>query len=94
MREAMSDVDSLYPKGVGPGSKQWIDGNGLGCVCLCGGLFPCVWVSLARLQNSDRSVRFSRLMRLLDRCTALSKKWKVMMRVEIDVCTKLFVPLD
>ena len=36
--------------------------------------FPCVWVSLARLQNSDRSVRFSRLMRLLDRCTALSKK--------------------
>ena len=40
MREAMSDVDSLYPKGVGPGSKLWIDGNGLGCVCLCGGLFP------------------------------------------------------
>ena len=28
------------------------------------------------LRNSDRSVRFSRLMRLLDRCTALSKKWK------------------
>ena len=49
MREAASDVDSLYPKGVGPGSKLWIDGKGLGCVCLCGGLFPCVWVSLARL---------------------------------------------
>jgi len=36
MREAMSDVDSLYPKGVGPGSKLWIDGNGLGCVALFG----------------------------------------------------------
>ena len=29
------------------------------------------------LQNSDRSVRFSRLMRLLDRCAALSNKWNV-----------------
>jgi hypothetical protein len=74
MREAASDVDSLYPKGVGPGSEPWIDGNGLGCVCSRSGLFPCVWVFLARLQNSDRSVRFSRLMRLLDRCATLSKK--------------------
>ena len=48
MRDAACDVDSLYPKGVGPGSKLWIDGNGLGCVCLGGGLFPCVRVSLAR----------------------------------------------
>ena len=43
------------------------------------------------LQNSDRSVRFSRLVRLLDRCTALSKKVKVMRRMEICVCTKLVV---
>ena len=29
-------VDSLDPKGVGPGFELWIEGNGLGCVRSCG----------------------------------------------------------
>jgi hypothetical protein len=77
MREAASDVDSLYPKGVGPGSEPWIDGNGLGCVCSRSGLSRVFGFSWPGYKNSDRSVRFSRLMRLLDRCATLSKKVKV-----------------
>jgi len=73
---ATPGADSLYPKEVGSRNHLWITRKSLGCVLPCVVDHPVCLGFPCKVTKFGSNCPLLAVMRLLDRCAALSNKWK------------------